>query len=376
MGHESFGFIDNGFSIGFNLMYHNFLILFFVIFNIGISQFNLGNEVEQSIKPQLTFHNTVHRGWNLREYEVQDWSNSDWVPQFHFSMTYNENDNIESDLKKVWTGYNWENGILTQFTYNDDFTLARETTRLWDNEQWHDQNERHYYYANQNLVEKIIVEWVYNDWENRFRETYAYDENGNQIEKIKQIWDDNSWENDWRYEFSYDENDKLSERLTQEWNENEWNDNVMRTYFYENDLLSSYSDFAWWDYWAPVGSGSYIYDENGYLIESSQSSEGFIRSNYFSYNEFGNLVENLEQINSWGNIENESLTTNFIYDNNLPGDVNFDDVIDVTDIIAVINFIMGTQEPTELQSTQSDMNDDSEINVIDIIHLVNYILQF
>ena len=32
-------------------------------------------------------------------------------------------------------------------------------------------------------------------------------------------------------------------------------------------------------------------------------------------------IENLEQQNSWGEIENVSLTTNFIYDNNLPGDV-------------------------------------------------------
>lgn len=103
--------------------------------------------------------------------------------------------------------------------------------------------------------------------------------------------------------------------------------------------------------------------------------KGFIRSNYFSYNEFGFLIENLEQQNSWGEIENVSLTTNFIYDDNLPGDVNFDDVIDRTDILTIIHFIMGTQKPTELQLIQSDMNDDSEINVIDIIHLVNYILQ-
>ena len=57
----------------------------------------------------------------------------------------------------------------------------------------------------------------------------------------------------------------------------------------------------------------------------------------------------------------------------LYGDVNFDGTIDITDVITLINFVLGTT-PTEEESLTADMNQDSIVNILDVILLVNEIL--
>jgi hypothetical protein len=58
----------------------------------------------------------------------------------------------------------------------------------------------------------------------------------------------------------------------------------------------------------------------------------------------------------------------------LYGDVNFDNVINVLDVIQVINFILGVSTPTAEQLISADMNEDALVNVTDIVMIVNYIL--
>ena len=57
----------------------------------------------------------------------------------------------------------------------------------------------------------------------------------------------------------------------------------------------------------------------------------------------------------------------------LYGDLNFDNNLDITDVILLINFVLG-QTPTEEESLTSDMNQDSIVNILDVILLVNDIL--
>ena len=53
------------------------------------------------------------------------------------------------------------------------------------------------------------------------------------------------------------------------------------------------------------------------------------------------------------------------------GDINQDGNIDVSDIIIVINIIIGDNSYNEL----ADMNDDGIINVVDVVSIVNIILE-
>ena len=57
----------------------------------------------------------------------------------------------------------------------------------------------------------------------------------------------------------------------------------------------------------------------------------------------------------------------------LYGDVNFDGTIDITDVITLINFVLGTT-PTEEESLTADISQDDIINILDVIQLVSEIL--
>ena len=56
------------------------------------------------------------------------------------------------------------------------------------------------------------------------------------------------------------------------------------------------------------------------------------------------------------------------------GDVNFDGIVNINDIIIVINFILHTSDPTSEQTLTSDMNQDGIINILDVIQMINVIL--
>ena len=57
----------------------------------------------------------------------------------------------------------------------------------------------------------------------------------------------------------------------------------------------------------------------------------------------------------------------------LYGDVNFDGELNITDVITIINFVLG-QTPTEEQLLTADMNQDDILNILDVIQLVSEIL--
>ena len=57
----------------------------------------------------------------------------------------------------------------------------------------------------------------------------------------------------------------------------------------------------------------------------------------------------------------------------LYGDVNFDGSLDVTDVILLVNFVLG-QTPTEEEQLTADMNQDGILNILDVIQLVSEIL--
>lgn len=57
-----------------------------------------------------------------------------------------------------------------------------------------------------------------------------------------------------------------------------------------------------------------------------------------------------------------------------PGDVNMDGTVNVSDIVIIVGYILGTQELTDTQLFIADLNNDGEINVGDIVAIVAGIL--
>ena len=59
--------------------------------------------------------------------------------------------------------------------------------------------------------------------------------------------------------------------------------------------------------------------------------------------------------------------------NYLPGDANRDGYVNVTDIVATVNYIM--EKPSEgFNEKAADLTGDGEINVTDIVKMVNIIM--
>ena len=54
----------------------------------------------------------------------------------------------------------------------------------------------------------------------------------------------------------------------------------------------------------------------------------------------------------------------------LSGDINGDGILNVLDVVALINIILGNSDPVET----GDLNSDGIFNVLDVVQLVNIIL--
>ena len=61
-------------------------------------------------------------------------------------------------------------------------------------------------------------------------------------------------------------------------------------------------------------------------------------------------------------------------DNGISGDINQDQIINVLDIISLINFILGSEIPSNNEVILADLNQDNIINILDVVMLVNLIL--
>ena len=71
---------------------------------------------------------------------------------------------------------------------------------------------------------------------------------------------------------------------------------------------------------------------------------------------------------AWGCTVTAEIATDII-----PGDVNGDGVVNVTDIVATVNYIM--EKPSDgFNKDAADLNGDGEINVTDIVKMVTIIM--
>jgi hypothetical protein len=59
----------------------------------------------------------------------------------------------------------------------------------------------------------------------------------------------------------------------------------------------------------------------------------------------------------------------------LLGDVNMDGNLDISDVVSIVNYILGS-EPSVFNSTAADLNKDSNIDISDVVCLVNLVLEW
>ena len=58
----------------------------------------------------------------------------------------------------------------------------------------------------------------------------------------------------------------------------------------------------------------------------------------------------------------------------MPGDLNFDEEVNVVDIVTLVNIILGEPVSGPAQFLAADVNEDGELNVVDIVNIVGMVL--
>ena len=66
----------------------------------------------------------------------------------------------------------------------------------------------------------------------------------------------------------------------------------------------------------------------------------------------------------------------FIIDDavDIAGDINFDETVNIQDVIMLVNFVLGIDNPDDYQFSAGDINEDDILNIQDIIATINIIL--
>ena len=55
------------------------------------------------------------------------------------------------------------------------------------------------------------------------------------------------------------------------------------------------------------------------------------------------------------------------------GDANFDNNVDISDVLSVVNFVLESDFPTAEEFRNVDVNEDEQINIADVIKVVDII---
>jgi len=107
--------------------------------------------------------------------------------------------------------------------------------------------------------------------------------------------------------------------------------------------------------------------------------DGNTETNFYGFNEYtyanpGEYELSLTITNIYGQTGEPHVEYITIGNPTAPGDVNFDEVLNILDVVMIINFVLGSDTPDNMESNAADYNNDNLINVQDIVLLLNTIL--
>jgi len=164
-------------------------------------------------------------------------------------------------------------------------------------------------------------------------------------------------------------------------------DQVMLTYYrwYTNNLGDNPSTDIWKVQASDDGGNSWTSLESTNLSNNSWSKQIFFLEDYINLSsnvQFRFTAEDIfheGEFGSGGSIVEAAVDDILICSigastDILLGDVNFDDHIDILDVVIIVNFALNVTEPTEAQFYSADLNSDGVIDILDIVNIINIIL--
>ena len=153
------------------------------------------------------------------------------------------------------------------------------------------------------------------------------------------------------------------------------------------ELTNSY-DYIKFEIFNQSGYNSiYNYEFTNVIGDSFEGQEDSTLIDSFSASELiiypSDPIESMQQVHlkiwpKYHTYLEKNMFFNVIFNNIILqlGDANFDDLIDILDIIIIIDFIIYEQVLNDNQLFVSDLNSDEIVNIMDIIILVEFILNY
>lgn len=164
-------------------------------------------------------------------------------------------------------------------------------------------------------------------------------------------------------------------------------ESVILTYYrwYTNNLGDNPSTDIWKVEVSDNGGGSWVNLESTNISKNSWEKQMFFLEDYIGLSSDVRIRFTAEDIlyqgefGSGGSIVEAAIDDILICSIGSPldillGDVNFDLVVDILDIVMIINFALGTVEPSSIEFYSADLNGDGVIDVLDIVNVINIIL--
>jgi Secretion system C-terminal sorting domain len=152
------------------------------------------------------------------------------------------------------------------------------------------------YDSAQQLAETIYQLYENNAWLNTIKIDYSYDSNGFLTLEQSSVWNGSAWETYWKQEHTNDDVGHVSS-IEFEYEESNWQQSATHTYTYMNGLLIQ--DLELDELGEPLNKMEYTYDTDERVVYFRNSewnvdaADWVYYDRYFTYNEFGNLVNEL-----------------------------------------------------------------------------------
>ena len=135
----------------------------------------------------------------------------------------------------------------------------------------------------------------------------------------------------------------------------------------ENPTVNFYSDF-----FDQVQLSYLSINQNNQILVENLESTSFEQN--YNFNTSDILSHVLIATPIYNGIEFQTINFDIALSNTMLGDANFDQIINVLDVVIMVNFAIGLNQPTDSEIEVCDFNFDGIINVLDIVQLINLIL--
>ncbi len=277
-------------------------------------------------KPQLTPDYDPH-GDKLLVWTRYGWENNDWQPTFRESYEY-DGERMRRRTVEHWADSLFESSHRSTYDYFADGKLWQTNNEQWDSLGWrYTIQSTNTYDEHGRVIELVIHKWSVagNYWTSSSRvwsfyvdellaaETtytsdgwswfysdnhqYVYDQSGRMtkctIQNQGQFPD--GWLNFWQLNNDYDPSGRLSESIELYWTDGAWLNSVRSTHEYDmngNDTLTAV--YTWNDNtWDLSDIDTTRFDVGNRIVEriSFRTVDSFLKRENYTYNDRGNLVE-------------------------------------------------------------------------------------